>query len=106
MLSCSCKDWTRWHIHANTSSQCFESFDLNKHGAGMHYHKCTETVQSKLCNANTWATHIEVLAIAAYFQVPVYFCTDPPQPNTGGTYCWECFNPIALRELLRYPILT
>ena len=30
----------------------------------------------------------------------------PPQPNTGGTYRWECFNPIASRELLRYPILT
>ena len=57
-------------------------------------------------NPNTWATHIEVLAIAAYFQVPVYFCTDPSQPSTGGTYRWECFNPIASRELLRYPILT
>ena len=60
----------------------------------------------KLCNPNTWATHIEVLAVAAYFQVPVYFCTDPPQPNTGGTYRWECFNLIASRELLQYPMLT
>ena len=29
--------------HANTSLQCF---DLNKHGAGMHYHKHTETVHT------------------------------------------------------------
>ena len=44
--------WNRCHLvpvktglddtsHANTSLQCF---DLDKHGAGMHYHKHTETV--------------------------------------------------------------
>lgn len=60
----------------------------------------------KLCHPNTWATHIEVLAIATYFQVPVYFCTHPPQPSTGGTYWWVCCNPITSSEVLWYPILT
>ena len=60
----------------------------------------------KLSHPNSWATHIEVLAIATYFQVPLYFCTDPPLPSTGSMYCWECYNPIASSKALRYPILT
>ena len=60
----------------------------------------------KLCYPNTWATHIEVMAISTYFQAPVYFCTDPPQQSTGGSYCWECYSPLASREALRYPIIT
>jgi hypothetical protein len=59
----------------------------------------------KLINPSTWATHIEVLAVATYFQVPVYFCVDPPRQSTGGAYCWECFSPLVCANL-RYPIIT
>ena len=54
----------------------------------------------KLCHP---ATHIEVLAVATYFQVPVYFCTDP---SAGEAYCWECYNPITSCRELSYPLLT
>ncbi len=60
----------------------------------------------KLINPSSWATHIEVYAIATYFQATVYFCTDPPQPGTGGTHCWEHYKPLASCEALRYPVLT
>lgn len=54
---------------------------------------------------NVWATHIEVFAVATFFQAPVYFCQDPPHPS-GGAYKWECFSPIATVEDLRCPIIT
>ena len=60
----------------------------------------------KLCHPSSWATHIEVLAVATYFQAPVYICTDPPKPSAGGAYCWECYNPIASCTELSYPLLT
>lgn len=59
----------------------------------------------KLCHPNSWATHIEVFAIATYFQVPVYFCVDPPHPSRR-VYCWECYMPVLSVENLHYPNVT
>lgn len=56
----------------------------------------------QLYRPNTWATHIEVFAIATYFQAPVYFCADPPHPKRG-VYCWERYMPVASVENLSYP---
>ena len=56
----------------------------------------------KLYHPNTRATHIEVFAIATYFQAPVYFCTDHPHQQRG-CYCWECFKPVDSAENLSYP---
>ena len=56
----------------------------------------------RLYHPNTWATQIEVFAIATYFQVPVYFCADPPRQERG-VYCWECFMPVDSPENLSYP---
>lgn len=53
----------------------------------------------QLYRPNTWATHIEVFAIATYFQAPVYFCADPPHPKRG-VYCWERYMPVASVENL------
>lgn len=50
----------------------------------------------------TWATHVEVKAAATYFQVPVYFCQDPPQHDA---YCWHVFMPVRQSKSLRYPTL-
>ena len=60
----------------------------------------------KLCDPRSWATHIEVYAIATYFQAPVYFVTEPPEQGTAGrTYCWECFRPLSTEATLSYPVL-
>ena len=49
------------------------------------------------------ATHIELQAAAAYFQLPIYFCQDPPPPN-GMTYCWQVIKPIDTPKAFHYPI--
>ena len=59
----------------------------------------------KLCDPRTWATHIEVYAVATFFQAPVYFITDPLQKGTGNTYYWECFRPLSTKANLIYPFL-
>lgn len=62
----------------------------------------------KLCDPRTWATHIEVFAVATFFQAPVYFITEPPQKGTGNTdtYFWECFRPLSDKANLTYPFLV
>ena len=52
-----------------------------------------------LSRPNTWATHVEVFAVATYFQAAIYFCIDPPSQK------WECHMPVTSSEKLRYPIL-
>jgi len=46
----------------------------------------------KLCRPFTWATHVEVMATATLFQVPVYECTQAP----SGFYRWEIFKPLQI----------
>ena len=38
----------------------------------------------KLITPCTWATHVEVMAAATYFQVPVYECCLDPSQNKDG----------------------
>ena len=47
----------------------------------------------------TWGTHIELFAIASYFQVPVY--TFKPCERK-----WEIFKPKANANELHYPIVV
>lgn len=47
----------------------------------------------KLITPCTWATHVEVMAAATYFQVPVYECCLDPSQSTDG-------NALHHRELL------
>ena len=57
----------------------------------------------KLITPCTWATHVEVMAAATYFQVPVYeCCLDPSQTK----YRWECIAPQRAPSHLRYPEIT
>jgi len=52
---------------------------------------------------NKWGTHIEILAAATYYQIPVYYCC------LGGKeddYHWECVNPLQQQQPFRYPDLT
>ncbi len=58
---------------------------------------------SKMLRPGAWATHLEVMAAASYFQLPVYFCQDPPPPNRK-TYCWQAFRPLGQPEAFRFPI--
>ena len=48
-----------------------------------------------------WATHVEVIAAATYFLIPVYFCQDLPQHIA---YCWDVFKPVCPAKFSRYPI--
>ena len=48
----------------------------------------------------TWGTHVELMASATLFQVPVYCC----YTNGNGTsYHWECTNPIATTTNFKIP---
>ena len=38
----------------------------------------------KLLTPNTWGTHVEIMAAATYFQVPVYFATRTRLAHTNG----------------------
>ena len=49
-------------------------------------------------------THIEITAIASLYQVPVYYCTDPPHSEKG--HRWEAVYPIAPASNLKYPLVV
>ena len=50
---------------------------------------------------NTWGTHVELLATATYYQVPVYtYVVDDTNLR------WEVFKPLSSAIDLRYPITT
>ena len=51
-----------------------------------------------------WGTHIEITAIASLYQVPVYYCTDPPHSEKG--HRWEAVYPIAPASNLKYPLVV
>ena len=51
---------------------------LEEHTARMKY----ETI---------WGTDLEIRVAAAYFQLPIYVCT---QKSGDLTYYWECFQPV------------
>ena len=51
------------------------------------------TIAEQICHVSTpgtWATHVEVLATASVFEVPVYYCTQ----NSQGEYKWSVVKPI------------
>ena len=51
-----------------------------------------------------WGTHIEILAVASLYQVPVYYVTDPPQSDKG--HKWELVCPISPASIMRYPLVV
>ena len=80
----------------NLNKEVFEGklTDLNEPSIREHVHK--------LLRPNTWGTHVEIMAAATYFQVPVYFC----YKNTMGIYKWDVVKPLCPLEKLRLPDLT
>lgn len=58
---------------------------------------------NKMLRPGVWATQIELHAAATYFQLPIYFCQNPPPPNRM-TYCWQVIKPIDVTEAFRYPV--
>ena len=81
----------------NLNSTLFETRMTGINGATFAEHI------SKMTYPYSWATHIEVFGVATYFQVPVFFCTDPPKQ---GDYCWEYIKPLTSPENLKYPVLV
>ena len=60
---------------------------------------------SKMSKPAFWGTHIEIIAlIASLYQVPVYYCTDPPQSEKG--HMWQAVYPIAPASNMRYPLVV
>lgn len=57
----------------------------------------------KLITSCAWATHVEVMAAATYFQVPVYECCLDPSKTK---YRWECIAPQSPPSHFRYPEVT
>ena len=53
-----------------------------------------------LCYPSTWATHIEAMATATMFQVPVYYC----KFHCNG-YRWEIFHPLKPADQIRLPVM-
>ena len=56
---------------------------------------------SKMSQPGCWGTHIEIMAIASMYQVPVFFCADPPQ---SSSHKWEVVYPVAQASKLKYPL--
>ena len=54
----------------------------------------------KLITPCAWATHVEVIAAATYFQVPVYECCLDPSKTK---YRWECIAPQSPPSHFRHP---
>ena len=53
-----------------------------------------------LSRPSIWCTQVELMALATFYQVPLYYCAC----STDGTsYHWEVIKPIATRDSLRYP---
>ena len=49
---------------------------------------------SMMSKPGCWGTHIEVIATASLYQVPVYYCTDPG-PHSEKGHIWQAVHPIA-----------
>lgn len=47
-----------------------------------------------------WGTHVEILAAATYFQIPVYILRAPSPSN----YKWEVINPLGHHHNFRYQL--
>ena len=60
------------------------------------------TIEEQICHVSTpgtWATHIEVLATASVFEVPVFYCMQDSQEG----HKWRVVKPIT--RLVRFPEL-
>ena len=48
-----------------------------------------------------WGTHIELMAVATMFQIPVYYVSK----NCNGPYKWQVIHPLEKPHNLRYPLI-
>ena len=57
----------------------------------------------KLMRLGTWGTHVELIAIATYLQIPVYYCRE--NPSARG-FKWERLKALGLAIGFRYPCVV
>lgn len=50
---------------------------------------------------SSWGTHMEIVAAATLFRIPVYYCTQ----STPGQFTWGVFHPIAA-DRISFPVFT
>ena len=81
----------------NKNSEVFEQRMTEVNKPSYHEHMLS------MLRPDTWATHLEVMAAATYFQRSIYFCEDPPQ---GDNYCWQVFRPLGPAESFRFPLVS
>ena len=63
----------------------------------------TDTITSHtelMLRPHVWGTHMEVIAAASLFQIPVYFTKE--SESVDGEYHWQVIHPLP-SEKLRYP---
>ena len=53
---------------------------------------------SSMLLPNKWGTHIEILAAATIYQVPVYCCVHSPVPSDYVAPQWVCVKPVRPKE--------
>ena len=51
---------------------------------------------------NTWGTHLEIIAAATLFKVPVYYCT---QSASNSHFTWGAFRPITSKNI-SFPVMV
>ena len=62
---------------------------------------------SSMLLPNKWGTHIEILAAATIYQVPVYCCVHSPVPSDYVAPHWVCVKPVRPKEKsFSYPNLA
>ena len=62
---------------------------------------------SSMLLPNKWGTHIEILAAATIYQVPVYCCVHSPVPSDYVAPHWVCVKPVRPKEKsFSYPDLA
>ena len=57
----------------------------------------------KISLLGSWGTDVDILAAASYFQIPVYYCC---VDKKSKQWVWNCIEPIARPDQLRYPIVV
>ena len=78
-------------IHSVVS--CMENFNKEIFSPNLILGWNKPTIAEQIFHVSTpgtWATHVEVLATASVFEVPVYYCTQDSQ----GEYKWSVVKPI------------
>jgi len=87
-LLCGCEDHHLLIRHALVDFTIANASTFLKHCTKITFEEHT----SRMKYETVWGTDIELHAIAAYLQLPIYVCT---QRSRSMECYWECFKPLS-----------